>query len=115
MPRPDAPVATDLAASAAGRDVLPFLLELLEEITADIDLEPLSADSELGSLGLESINLVYLIAELQQELGLGDALISLLRRERIDVRTLRAGVLARLVERLRAPVPAASAAPRAPH
>jgi hypothetical protein len=73
---------------------LDFVLELLEEITADRDVGPLSADDALGELGLESINLVYLIAELQQEYALGDALISALRERRIDVRRLTAGELA---------------------
>jgi acyl carrier protein len=88
-------MSLDAAQRSAGyADVLDFVLELLEEITADRDVEPLSPGHLLGDLGLESINLVYLIAELQQEFRLGDALISALRERRIDIRRLSAGELA---------------------
>jgi hypothetical protein len=79
-----------------------FVVDLLGDIAADLDLPPLTAQTPLGSLGLESINLVYLIAELQGEFALGDALIARLRADRIDIRTLSVHEMALLVDGLRA-------------
>lgn len=77
-----------------------YLLELLEDITAEWDCGRISAATELGSMGIESINLVYLLAEVQQEYALGDGLLSALREEEIDIRGLRVGELGELVVRL---------------
>ena len=93
-------------------DALSFVLELLEEITVAQDGEPLTRDTRLDSLGLESINLVYLIAEVQHEYGLGDGLIATLRAELIDIRLLTTSELAAMVERLVAAPPAPSEAVR---
>jgi hypothetical protein len=81
------------------RSIPEYVVELLEEITADWDRGPMSPATELGSLGIESINLVYLLAEVQQEFALGDRLLGTLRAERIDIRTLRVGELCELAAR----------------
>jgi hypothetical protein len=80
-----------------------FMLELLAEIAEDLDLPELTHSTPLGSLGLESINLVYLIAELQGEFGLGDALIARLRADQIDIREFEVREMAALVDGLRPP------------
>jgi acyl carrier protein len=91
----------DARVDASQTQIESLILELLEEITQDWDIGKPTAATEFGSLGLESINLVYLIAELQVEYGLEDALIARLRRDRIDVRRLRVDEMARLVHELR--------------
>src|SRR5262245_17145439 len=90
----------DAPAERSRTGIEAFILELLEEITQDWDIEKPTAVTELGSLGLESINLVYLIAELQEEYELADALITRLRRDRIDVRRLGVDQMAQLVDEL---------------
>ena len=60
---------------------LEFVTGILSELTMDLGGEPADPDSELGSLGLESISLVYLIAEVQLAFSLGDALIRALRAD----------------------------------
>jgi hypothetical protein len=71
------------------RTPLALVLEILTEVSADLDLPPITAKTVLGELGLESISLVYLIAEVQQELDLGDGLLSALRaRPEVGVRAL---------------------------
>jgi len=90
---PVAPAAIQLSTT------LRYILDLLEEITADWDSEPISAATELGALGIESINLVYLLAEVQQEYSLGDRLLGRLRIEQIDIRALCIGELVELVMR----------------
>jgi acyl carrier protein len=91
----------DARVDASQTRIEALILDLLEEITQDWDIGKPTATTELGSLGLESINLVYLIAELQAEYGLEDALIARLRRDRIDVRLLRVDEMAGLVHELR--------------
>jgi hypothetical protein len=61
------------------RTPIALVLEILTEISADLDLPPIAPETVLGELGLESISLVYLIAEVQQELGLGERLLHALR------------------------------------
>jgi hypothetical protein len=80
--------------------ILEYILQLLEEITAEWDPEPISAATELGSLGIESINLVYLLAEVQQEYSLGDRLLGRLRTQQIDVRVVCVGELVELVAQI---------------
>ena len=69
--------------------VLDLVLEILREVTEDLDTAPVTPGLPLGSLGLESISLVYLIAEVQQAFGLGDGLLRALRTDPpVDVRAL---------------------------
>jgi Phosphopantetheine attachment site len=96
---------TAVGASTDG-EVCQFIIGLLDEIVAEWDHEPIGPTTELGSLGIESINLVYLLAEVQHEYGLGDRLLNALRTEQIDVRGLRVGELSELVVALLAPDPA---------
>jgi hypothetical protein len=71
---------------------------LLDEITEDLDLGVITDDRRLGDLGMESIGLVYLIAEVQQEFGLGDSLLQALRSgPRADVRAMTVGAFTTLV------------------
>jgi acyl carrier protein len=60
-------------------EVLAHVIRVLEEITDDWDVEQISADSQLAALNLESINLVYFIAELQQKYGLQQQLFTRIR------------------------------------
>jgi hypothetical protein len=98
-------VSVELHAPAAGQDaeVEGFIVELLREVTEGWDLGPVSGATVLGSLGLESINLVYLIAELQERYALGDALIERLRADQIDIRELPVASMAGLVTGLGVP------------
>jgi Phosphopantetheine attachment site len=80
--------------------VLEFLVELLTEITAEWDDLEVNAETRLGSLGFDSLNLVYVIAELQQRFGLGDQLLAKLRADEIDVRELTVAEAAGLVRDL---------------
>lgn len=77
-----------------------YVVELLEEIIADWDHAPISGATQLGSLGIESINLVYLLAEVQLEYALGDRLLSALRADEIDIRGLCVDRLTAIVARL---------------
>jgi hypothetical protein len=66
-----------------------FVGEILDELTEDLDAEVVGPDDVLGDLGLESISLVYLIAEVQQRFQLGDRLLDSLRwHPPTDVRAL---------------------------
>lgn len=66
-----------------------FVGEILAELTEDLGIEEVGADDVLGDLGLESISLVYLIAEVQQRFRLGDRLLDSLRwHPPTDVRAL---------------------------
>lgn len=69
-------------------DVQEYVVGLLSEITADWDVE-ISSTTDLGSLGLESISLVYLIGEVQQRYGLRDVLFQRLRSEETSIMDLR--------------------------
>jgi acyl carrier protein len=63
-----------------GRDeVLAHVIGVLEAITGEWDVGEISADSRLAELSLESINLVYFIAELQQTYGLQQQLFTRIR------------------------------------
>jgi aryl carrier-like protein len=66
-----------------------FVGEVLDELTEDLDAGAVGPDDVLGDLGLESISLVYLIAEVQQRFQLGDRLLDSLRwHPPTDVRAL---------------------------
>ncbi|SMX34724.1 acyl carrier protein [Actibacterium lipolyticum] len=64
-------------------DAKSVLQEIFEDLEDDLDVESveLSADAKVLELGMESISLVYLISELQQHYGLGDALFRKMRDE----------------------------------
>ena len=69
--------------------VLAFVTDILDELTEDLDVDGVTPQDVLGDLGLESISLVYLIAEVQQEFGLEDRLLESLRwHPPTDVRAL---------------------------
>jgi hypothetical protein len=70
------------------RSIADFILEILHELTQDWTDLDLTEDCRLGDLGLESIALVYLIAEVQQQYGLGDKLLRRLRDAQADVRAM---------------------------
>ena len=57
------------------------LKDLLKDINEDWETGEVTTDMRLVDLGMESISLVYLIAELQQMYGLGDALFRKMRNE----------------------------------
>jgi acyl carrier protein len=71
-------MATNSISDSDG-EVLAHVLSILEEITADWDVGTISAESRLAELNLESINLVYFIAELQQSYGLKQHLFARIR------------------------------------
>ncbi|WP_195909185.1 acyl carrier protein [Microlunatus sp. Gsoil 973] len=86
-----------------------LVLGLITEITRDVDTRPVTWDRRLGDLGLESISLVYLIAELQQQLSLGDRLVRELRiRSRVELPMITVGELADLAASLSQPTKARS-------
>lgn len=60
-------------------EVLAHMIGVLQEITADWDVGEITADSRLATLNLESINLVYFIAELQQKYDLEQQLFLRIR------------------------------------
>jgi hypothetical protein len=93
--------------------VLPFVTEILDELTEDLDVGGVGPEDLLADLGLESISLVYLIAEVQQEFGLGDRLLDSLRwHPPTDVRALTVGQFAERTEQVIA-APAAGVPGRA--
>ena len=51
--------------TSMAEEVLGFVTEVLAELTADLDVGGIHPEDRLGQLGLESISLVYLIAEVQ--------------------------------------------------
>ncbi|MAY32396.1 MAG: phosphopantetheine-binding protein [Pseudomonadota bacterium] len=64
-------------------DAMSVLQEIFEDLADDLDLEDetLDPNAKILDLGMESISLVYLISELQQHYGLGDALFRKVRDE----------------------------------
>lgn len=77
-----------------------FVGGILSEITQDWDVGEINPGTRLGDLGVESIALVYLLAEIQQHYGLEDALFERLRREGLNVVELRVGQLVAMVREL---------------
>jgi hypothetical protein len=66
----------------AGFDqIFASLTELLHDVNEDWETAEIKSGTRLVELGLESISLVYLIAELQQMYGLGDRLFRKMRDE----------------------------------
>lgn len=74
---------------------------MLEEITEEWDAGPITADTCLGSLGLESINLVYFIAELQQQFDLQDRLFKKLIADNMNITNLQVGDVVRFIQELK--------------
>lgn len=64
-------------------DAYKVMQEIFEDLADDLgeDEIELSPDSKVLDLGVESISLVYLISELQQNYGLGDQLFRKMREE----------------------------------
>ena len=69
--------------------ILSYVLDILREVTADWDIDEISAETRLGDLGLESISLVYLIAEVQHYYNLQDLLFQKLRTAAINIKDVR--------------------------
>src|SRR5215469_9833175 len=67
------------------------LKELLDDINDGAEGPELTFDTRLVDLGLESISLVYLMAELQQMYGLGDALFRQMRNEGTMIKDMSVG------------------------
>jgi acyl carrier protein len=84
--------------SDASDRILEHVIGVLQEVTAEWDVEPISADTRLGGLGLESINLVYFIAEIQQYYGLQGRLLAGLTASRRLLTDWRVSEVVALVE-----------------
>ena len=67
------------------------LKTLLKDINEDWEAGEVTTDTRLVDLGMESISLVYLIAELQQMYGLGDALFRKMRGEGTFLKDMTVG------------------------
>ena len=67
------------------------LKELLSDTQEDWEPSEVTPDTRLIDLGLESISLVYLIAELQQIYGLGDRLFRKMREDETFLKDMTAG------------------------
>jgi acyl carrier protein len=67
------------------------VIEILSDIAADWDVGEISADTSLQSVVHESISLVYLIGDLQQQYKLEDRLLQKLRESGSNVTDLRVG------------------------
>jgi len=81
------------AASPTGdfQKIFESLKELLQDINEDWDEGEVTTETRLLDLGMESISLVYLIAELQQMYGLGDALFRKMRDEGTFLKDMTVG------------------------
>jgi acyl carrier protein len=82
----------------AEQAVLAFVVGVLADITLDLDLNGgITSTTRLGDLGVESIALVYLIAEAQQRFGLEDLVFQALRQEERGIVDLQVGGLVELI------------------
>jgi acyl carrier protein len=81
-------------------EVLAHVVGVLEEITGEWDVGRISADSRLSALNLESINLVYFIAELQQTYGLQQELFTRIRSTAQSLGDLRVGDIVDFVDEI---------------
>ena len=88
----------DRQAKPGRQDIFDYVLELLREITADLDVPDISGDTQLGELGIESISLVYFIGELQRHFQLDDRLFENLRETRRNIIDLDLSTLLHLIE-----------------
>jgi aryl carrier-like protein len=76
-------------------DVFVSLKDLLKDINQDWEVETITPHTRLVDLGLESISLVYLIAELQQMYQLGDLLFRKMRSESSLLKDMTVGDILR--------------------
>jgi acyl carrier protein len=67
------------------------LKELLDDINDGAEGPEVTLETRLVDLGLESISLVYLTAELQQMYGLGDAMFRQMRSEGTFIKDMSVG------------------------
>lgn len=81
-------------------DVLDYVLGILNEITADWDIGEIGPETQLGSLGLESISLVYLIGEIQRHYDLHDQLFERLRTAKTNIADQRVADVVDLVSEM---------------
>jgi hypothetical protein len=88
----------DQAQNVNKRDeIFNFIIEMLKDISADYDVGEISAETQLGSVVLESISLVYLIGDLQQHYQLQDLLLQRLRRAKVHIKCMRVADMVDLV------------------
>ena len=81
--------------------ILTHVIGVLEAITDEWDVGEISADSRLAALSLESINLVYFIAELQQTYGLQQQLVTRIRSADRPLGELRVADVVDFVQEIR--------------
>lgn len=62
-------------------EIFQTVKDILEDVAEDWDVDDITPDTRLVDLGMESISLVYLVAELQQHYELGDKLFAKMRAE----------------------------------
>jgi acyl carrier protein len=86
-------------------EVMDHVIGILREITADWDVGEISAESRLAILNLESINLVYFIAELQQKYGLQQRLFTQIRSAGRPLADLRVADIVNFVQEIRGSEP----------
>ena len=94
-----------MAARSTGdeRDaIMAHVIAVLEAITDEWDVGEISADSRLAALTLESINLVYFVAELQQTYGLQQQLFTRIRSADRPLAELRVADVVDFVQEIRA-------------
>jgi hypothetical protein len=82
-------------------EVVAHLIRILREITADWDVLEISPETRLDSLGLESINLVYFVAEVQQTYHLQDRLVGCITAANRPLADLRVAEIAHFVQEIR--------------
>jgi aryl carrier-like protein len=80
--------------------VLAVLQEILSDVAEDLEESSVDPDRPLVELGLESISLVYLIAELQQSLGLGDLLFAKMRAEGTLLKQMTVGDIVTAIQEI---------------
>jgi acyl carrier protein len=78
--------------------ILEYVTQILREITANWDVGEITVGTRLGHLGLESINLVYFIAEVQQHYDLRNGLVNRLRVDAILLTDRRVGDIVAMVQ-----------------
>lgn len=79
--------------------VMTVLQEIFADLAEDLDLDDLELDpsTRLVDLGMESISLVYLVSELQQHYGQGDAVFRRMREAQVTLNDMTLGDIARTV------------------
>jgi acyl carrier protein len=73
--------------------VLATITEILDDLAEDWDSGEITLEGRLIDLGMESISLVYLVAELQQHYGLGDQLFNKMRVDGSQLRDMTVGMI----------------------